>query len=88
MHLEMRNITQEQAQQLEQQLQSLPKHIVLEAKMEQHEENTAVYYITTSVGSQTLEQKLRELVDPAKLGAKGLILEKTDFGFIIMSLET
>ena len=88
MNLEMRNITKEQAQQLEQQLQSLPKHIVLEAKMEQHEENTAVYYLTTSVGSQTLEQKLRELVDPAKLGAKGLILEKTDFGSIIMSLET
>ena len=88
MRLELRNITREQAQKLERQLQSLPKHIVLEAKMEQHKENVAAYQLKTSVGSQILEQKLRKLIDLKELGSEQLILEEADFGSIIMSLKT
>lgn len=88
MRLELRNITREQAQKLERQLQSLPKHIVLEAKMEQHEDSVAVYQLKTSVGSQILEQRLRKLIDLRELDVEKLILEEADFGSIIMSLKT
>ena len=56
--------------------------------MEKHEESTAIYQITTSVGSQTLGEKLIKLVDLGELGAKELVLEKTAFGSITMSLDT
>jgi hypothetical protein len=87
MRLELRNITREQAQKLERQLQSLPKHIVLEAKMEQHKESVAAYQLKTSVGSQILEQKLRKLIDLKELGSEQLIPEEADFGSIIISLK-
>lgn len=87
MLLELQNVTQKQAEQFEQQIQGMPKHIVVDASMKKYEENKAIYKVATSVKSQTLAQHIIKLIDPTVYGAKELIVEKIIFGSIIMSLK-
>ena len=87
LRLELRDATLEQAEQFQKQIQKMPKHIVLDVKMQQYGKGTADYRVRTSVSSQTLQQKLRKLLDPAPLDVKKIVLEEVGIGVIAMSLK-
>ncbi len=87
LRLELRDATLEQAEQFQKQIQKMPKHIVLDVKMQQYGKGTADYRVRTSVSSQTLQQKLRKLLDPAPLDVKKIVLEEVGVGVIAMSLK-
>jgi hypothetical protein len=88
LRLELRDATLEQAELFQKQIQKMPKHIILDVKMQQYGKGTADYRVRTSVSSQALQQKLRKLLDPAPLDVKKIVLEEVGIGVIAMSLKT
>jgi hypothetical protein len=64
----------------------MPKHIVLDVRMQSYDKGVADYQIRTSVTSQTLQQKLRKMLDPTAVDAKELVPEKVGVGTIVISL--
>jgi hypothetical protein len=62
LHLELHNTNPTQLEQFEQQIQSMPKQIMLEAKMIYYKDGVADYQIKTSIRSQELQKKLTKLI--------------------------
>jgi len=86
LRLELRNATLEQAEKFQEQIGKMPKHIVLDVRMQSYDKGVADYQIRTSVTSQTLQQKMRKLLDPTALDAKEIVPEKVGTGTIVISL--
>ena len=85
--LELRGVTQSQADKFLKQIAGLPKHIVVEASMMHFEKDIADYQVKTAVKSLDLQQSLSKMVDPSLFEAKELVPEKIEFGTITMSLK-
>ncbi len=83
----LKNVTMKQTTDFLQQLQEMPKSIIINADMSRYDKNIAEYQVESAVKTQVFQKKMLESIKPEKLDAKELTIDKMDFGTITASLK-
>lgn len=87
LRITLKNVTMAQAADFLQQLQKMPKSITISADMARYDKNTAEYQVESAVKTQVFQKKMLDSIDPKKLNANELGIDKMDFGTITVSLR-